>query len=90
MKKALSTPVIVSVVTLAVALAIFFILRAGSGAAEFKAPPITGRTPDYIKEKMSPKQRAEVEKIEREQGLADKDAQMQQAQPQQNPYGGGG
>lgn len=54
---------------------------------EFPAPKPTGKTPDYIKAKMDPAQRAEIEKMEREAGLDKAPPPGAAQQPKANPYG---
>ncbi|MBS1705219.1 MAG: hypothetical protein JST40_05050 [Armatimonadetes bacterium] len=87
-KKDLPVPLIVAVVIVAIGLVVFLLMRAGAGEPEFKPAAVTGKTPEYIKAKMSPEQRAQVEKYEKEHGLSDKPEGMQQQQPQANPTQG--
>lgn len=88
MKKAIPTPVVVGVIAVFAIGALALFVFGGGGEPEFEKAPPTGITPDYIKDTMTPDQRAEVERREREAGLvADPNAFGAEEQPKQNPYG---
>lgn len=77
-------PVVVGAVGIVLVGAIIAFAVSGKGEAEFKKPPLTGKTPDYILDKMSPDQRAKIQAEEKASGV---DKQLEQTQqPGQNPY----
>lgn len=88
MKKPIPLPIVISVIVVVLVVGIFAMTQAGATGPEFKAPPPTGKTPDYILDTMTPEQRARIEEKERAAGLVDMQDKQREQQPQQNPYGG--
>lgn len=69
MKKPLPLPAVIGIVAVVLALGIFFLVQAGGNEAEFKKPPVTGKTPQHILDAMSPEQRKKIEAEEAKLGL---------------------
>lgn len=84
MKKPIPVPAVVGAIAVVLVGVILAFAIGGKGEPEFKKPPLTGKTPDYILDKMSPDQRAKIEDEERKSGV-NKQLEQQQ-QPGQNPY----
>ena len=82
MKNPIPTPLIVVIVVVVVAVAGFFLLQAGT-VQEYKAPPVTGRTPQHILDAMTPEQRERILAEERKMGIPDgpRDGQQGGAPP---------
>ncbi len=78
-------PLVIGAVAVLAIGAIAFLIVGTSGEPEFEKPPVTGKTPDYILDQMSPEQRAAIEKQEREAGITNDQGAAEQ--PKQNPYG---
>lgn len=71
MKKPLPLPAIIGVVAVVLAIGIFVLMQAGAQGPDFKAPPVTGKTPQHILDQMSPEQRKKIEEEEARLGLTD-------------------
>lgn len=82
MKKPIPTPLIVVIIVAVLAIAGTMIMSAGT-TQEFKAPPVTGRTPQHILDAMTPEQRERILAEERKMGIADgpRDGQQGGAPP---------
>lgn len=85
MKKEIPMPLVVAIVVLVVAVGGFFFVRGLQGPPEFEPVPLGTKTPEHIKAALSPEDRAEIERMEREAGLTEESAPQQ---PTQNPYAG--